>query len=61
MHGRGRELLGCGALHVDPGVPLFRGGDERLRGVDRRHGVGPSRVTSSVVSAPGPEPTSSTR
>ena len=36
-----RQLLGRGALHVDPGVPLSRGGDERLRGIDRRHRVGP--------------------
>ena len=33
------KLLRGGALHVDSGVPLFRGGDERLRRVDGRHRV----------------------
>ena len=32
-----RQLLGCGPLDGDAGMPLARGCDERLRRVDRRH------------------------
>ena len=56
-----RQVLGRRLQHVDARVARPRGRDERLRGIDGRHGAGPSRATSSAVRAPGPQPTSSTR
>ena len=56
-----RQVLGGGPAHVDAGVSRPRRLDERFRWVDGCHVDGPSRATSSDVSAPGPQPTSSTR
>ena len=54
------QLLGCGPLDVDPGAALAAA-TNGSEGSTADTASAPSRVTSSVVSAPGPEPTSSTR
>ena len=57
-----RQLLGRRALDRDSRVAFPDGVDERLGWIDGRDGflAEPMR-TSSAVSAPGPQPTSSTR
>ena len=62
LAGGERQLLGRGTLHVHAGVALARRRDEGLGRIDRgARKPSPDRATSSVVSAPGPQPTSSTR
>ena len=58
---RERQLLRRGPPDVHARQPLPDGGGERRRRVDRADQGGALRRTSSAVSAPGPQPTSSTR
>ena len=56
-----RQLLGAAHAHVGARVALPAGVGELLGGVDGGHVAAPSRATSSLVSPPGPQPTSSAR
>ena len=56
-----RQALGRCLVYVDTRIAFARGRDERLGGSAAETPTGPTRETNSVVSAPGPQPTSSTR
>ena len=56
-----RQVFRRRPLDGGAGMTLARSGDEGLRRIDSGDVVGPSSRTSSVVSAPEPQPTSSTR
>jgi hypothetical protein len=56
-----RQLLRGSDLHLNSWMPLSGSDGELVRRVNRSTDDVPRRVTSSVVSAPGPQPTSSTR
>ena len=58
---RVRQLLGSRRAYVDAREPGGGGVDERRGRVDRGDLSAPGRSTSRAVSAPGPQPTSSTR